>query len=116
MKLIFKLFIILFTLFGSSQSLLAQGNNYVSIVAKPGDGIYQLMRKYNLSVDDCNLNQFCKLNKISQDAQLLSGKKYFLPISIHKFDGKNIRSSIGNKDITLAKEIESFNLLLSKKN
>ena len=49
-------------------------------------------------------------------AELLKNNKYKLPITIHSFDGKSIRSSIGIKDYELAKQIEIYNLSVVKSN
>jgi N-acetylmuramoyl-L-alanine amidase len=90
--------------------------DYFSVVAKKGDGIYSLLRKYNLMENTCNLNQFLIANNLKPNAPLLIGKEYYLPILIYKYNGKSIRSSIGNNDLDKAKRIQAFNELMLRNN
>lgn len=77
--------------------------------ALPGDGVYSLLRRYNLDRNSCNHQQFYKINRLKNDAQLKVGKNYFLPILIYPYNGKTIRSSIGIDDWETAKNIELYN-------
>ena len=77
--------------------------------ALPGDGVYSLLRRYGLDLHACNHSKFYEINDLKNGSQLKIGRTYSLPILVHEFDGKTIRSSIGKEDWTLAKNIESYN-------
>ncbi len=82
--------------------------------ALPGDGVFSILRRYNLDRNSCNHDQFYKINKLKSGAQLKVGKTYFLPILIYSFNGKTIRSSIGIDDWNVAKSIEDYNNVMFK--
>lgn len=77
--------------------------------------IQQALKSYYLDEYECNYQQFLKINKLTQAITLSANKIYNLPILVYSFNGKNIRSSIGNSDLTIAKNIESYNTDLLKK-
>ena len=77
--------------------------------ALPGDGVFSLLRRYNLDRNSCNVSKFYALNDLKNGSQLKVGQDYTLPIFIYNFDGKTIRSSIGIKDWQTAKTIENYN-------
>lgn len=87
-------------------------SDYFSVTAQKGDGIYPLLRKYHLMEENSNLQQFLKANNLKSNSQLLVGKEYYLPILIYKYNGKSIRSSIGNNDLDKAKRIQAYNELM----
>lgn len=82
--------------------------------ALPGDGVYSLLRRYNLDRNSCNISKFYALNDLKKGTSLKVGQAYSLPIFIYKFDGKTIRSSVGLKDWETAKSIETYNELMLK--
>lgn len=82
---------------------------YMQITAQRGDGIYALLRRYELDQHSCNFSQFYKLNKLKKNAPLIEGKTYFLPIMQYTFNGKTIRSTIGTEDWDLAVSIQEYN-------
>ncbi|MFD2244720.1 N-acetylmuramoyl-L-alanine amidase family protein [Pontibacter ruber] len=73
-KLLLFLFLIVSTLQAYSQS------NYLHVIAKPGDGIYTLLRRHGLNPSE-HLKHFLELNqdKIGDNNSLVVGKKYLLP-------------------------------------
>ncbi|MBK9012961.1 MAG: N-acetylmuramoyl-L-alanine amidase [Saprospiraceae bacterium] len=77
--------------------------------ALPGDGVYSLLRRYNLDRNSCNISKFYAINDLKNGAILKVGTAYWLPIFIYAFDGKTIRTSVGIKDWQTAKTIETFN-------
>lgn len=77
--------------------------------ALPGDGVYSLLRRYDLDRNSCNLSKFYALNDLKNGTSLKVGTTYSLPIYIYPFDGKTIRTSVGIKDWETAKSIESYN-------
>jgi N-acetylmuramoyl-L-alanine amidase len=82
---------------------------YLQITANAGDGIYSLMRRYQLDQYSCNFQKFYQLNDVKRNAPLREGKKYYLPIFIYSFNGQNIRSSIGVDNWDLAIGIQKYN-------
>ncbi|MBR9922857.1 MAG: N-acetylmuramoyl-L-alanine amidase [Bacteroidetes bacterium] len=87
----------------------AEGIRYHQVPALPGDGVYSLLRRYQLEDYPCNHEEFYRLNDINPNAGLMVGRYYYLPIMLYEFNGKTIRSSIGITDYPLAKEIETYN-------
>ncbi|MCU0347762.1 MAG: N-acetylmuramoyl-L-alanine amidase [Saprospiraceae bacterium] len=77
--------------------------------ALPGDGVYSLLRRYNLDRNSCNISKFYALNDLKNGTSLKVGSTYSLPILIYDFDGKTIRGSVGIKDWETAKQIETYN-------
>ncbi len=82
---------------------------FFKVKALPGDGVYSLLRRYELAEYSCNHQQFYALNKLKKGAALLANTEYLLPIQVYTFNGKTIRSTIGIDDYPLAKQIEAYN-------
>src|SRR5690606_21101748 len=82
---------------------------------QPGDGIYSILRRYDLDQYSCNFDQFYKLNSLKRNARLLAGKSYQLPIQVYQFNGKTIRSTIGIEDWNLAVAIQTYNEVMLEK-
>lgn len=108
-KFYFKLLIFSLCLFWSS-SIFAQ--DVVTTVAKKGNGVIDLLKRYNLSPNIKNIEYFQKINSNSFDKNggLLLGNTYTLPINVVKFDGKTIRSTLNISDYETAKRIENYNI------
>ncbi len=85
-----------------------QAADYYRTAAKNGDGPYSLLKRY-LLYNDCNLEEFYKINKLEGHSQILAGVKYNLPVYIIKYNGQSIRSTLGIKDYDKAKRIEKYN-------
>lgn len=99
----------IFFLFLLNNSVLFAKPIYVTAKAKEGDGVYALLRRFSLDEYDCNIDQFYTLNSLSEDDPLMENKLYRIPILIFTYDGKSIRSTIENSDLSLAKRIEDYN-------
>jgi len=82
------------------------------VPALPGDGVYSLLRRYQLDQYSCNHDQFYRLNHLKKNSSLKVGKYYFIPVLLYPYNGKTIRSSIGKDDWTLAKNIQAYNELM----
>lgn len=78
--------------------------------------IEEVLKTHLLDEYDCNKQQFLQINQLTKAVPLNKNKIYNLPVLIYNYNGKNIRSSIGIKDINPAKLIESYNTDLYKKN
>ncbi len=106
---------ILIALFVVSPLFLFAAEKYLQVVAHDGDGVYSLLRKYELEQHYCNHKKFYALNDLQEDAHLKTGKSYFLPILLYKYNGRTIRSTIGVNNWALAKKIEAYNGEMLKK-
>lgn len=82
---------------------------YFKVTAEHGDGIFSLLRRYELLEPSCNLDFFLQENKLTINDPLISGKKYVLPVLIYNYNGQSIRSSIGDQDWDKAVRIKSYN-------
>jgi N-acetylmuramoyl-L-alanine amidase len=91
-----------------------KAKTYLKVKAIKGQGIYGLLRSYNLLEKPGNLELFYKINGLDKDATLVKNQEYKLPVTVHSFDGKSIRSSIGTSDLDKARQIEKYNKELKK--
>lgn len=103
--------IILLVIFPNSMKC-----EYLSVKCKPGDGITILLKKYYLPITDFYINEFKDINKgkYKSNGELYLGVSYNLPIKIFNFDGNTIRSSTDINSYDYAKQIENYNLKLSR--
>jgi N-acetylmuramoyl-L-alanine amidase len=102
----FKLILILYF------SFLAEGECsevFVTVQAEKGDGIYGILRRYQLDKNKCNFDKFLELNQLKKDAGLVAGKIYLVPVKIVPYNGLNIRSSVGIEDWETAIDIQQYN-------
>jgi len=90
-------------------SLSAFETYYYTTKAKRGDGIYSLLRRYDLNDHNCNRQRFLELNKLSIKDKLKTGRSYQLPILIYSYNGKSIRSTIGIDNFDQALRIKAYN-------
>ena len=90
---------------------------YLEIKPLKGEGIYSLLKKYELPLDSSYFNKFIELNpnKISKNYKLFANYSYKLPILIYKYNGKNIRTTTGIDNYELAQEIQKWNKKLTDK-
>ena len=111
MRLI-KLFIIFICLYSSNVTA-----QQLTVVAKKGNGVMELLRQYKLVGSLKNIDYFQKLNanNFDKNGGLLLNETYIIPVSIIKFDGHTIRSSL-KIDYELAKKIEDYNILVQNTN
>ncbi len=89
---------------------------YVSITPKEGDGIYSILRRYQLLESKCNVEEFYSINKLSKKSKIYTDRKYKLPLFIYEYNSKSIRSTIGDNNWDKAVRIKKYNeFLFSKK-
>ena len=74
-----------------------------------GDGIYSLLRRYELVDHGCNITEFRKLNYLNPNSKLLVGRQYRLPIEVLRYDGESIRSSTRDQNWDRAVAIKAYN-------
>ncbi|MBK9719872.1 MAG: N-acetylmuramoyl-L-alanine amidase [Saprospiraceae bacterium] len=98
-----------FSLWLFSLTAQKQKTSYIEVAAQKGQGVFALLRSYQLLGQSSNIDLFYEINGLQKNTPLTKGKKYYLPLVQIEFDKKSIRSSTKIKDYDLAKEIESYN-------
>ncbi len=93
--------------------LWATSSTYLETTARPGDGVYSLLRLYHINTP-CNVSYFYHINKLKNGQGLNAERKYKLPIFIYTYDGKSIRTTIGISDRPLAERIQQYNEFVDK--
>ena len=111
----FRSFHLILTLVIGSISATHAADAFHEVKAESGDGIYSLLRRYQLDNYACNFEKFYELNQIKPNTALRIGKTYQLPILIYPFNGKTIRSSIGIDDYDRALRIQHYNEAMYQK-
>ena len=89
--------------------------SFHQVKAQDGDGVYSLLRRYNLDVYRCNFSKFYALNDLRKSATLVKGRSYYLPIFVYRYDGKSIRTTLGISDWDQAVRIQTYNNELVEK-
>lgn len=102
---------IIFSLIIASIAIPVFGNApyFHEVSPKKGEGIFALMRKYDLNIHPCNLQKFLELNELTKNSNLHTHKKYKLPIYIYTYNGKSIRSTINDFNMEKALRIKKYN-------
>ncbi|HQV66470.1 MAG TPA: N-acetylmuramoyl-L-alanine amidase [Saprospiraceae bacterium] len=108
-----RLMLVLFTLCLCSVTYAGEKNHAVAKVRK-GENLEVLLKRYLLTPHHCNIETFCDLNNLKSKNKIIAGKVYKLPLLIIRYNGKNIRSSTGISDLSLAKRVEKLNADLLK--
>lgn len=101
-------FIFLISFSGISQ-------DYYKVKAAKGDGIFSLLRRYNVINDKCNLDHFLDINNLKRNSKLKIGNLYKMPILIYIYNKKSIRSTIGINNLEKALRIKKYNEDILKK-
>jgi len=101
--------IIIFSLiFISFQTLPAQDIIYLTSQVNAGEGAWSLLERYGLERNNETINRFKQLNELT-DLTLHRDKSYKLPIRVYSYNGKSIRTTIGNNDYDYAVSIQKYN-------
>ncbi len=84
---------------------------YVTVKPLRSDGVYSLLRRYQLQPNNAAVERFWQINAdmAKRGKYLHLDQEYKLPIYIVYYDGVSIRSSIGMRDLQLAKRIQAYN-------
>jgi N-acetylmuramoyl-L-alanine amidase len=109
-RILVCLFLLIFT-----ADLSANTPYFHDVKPEKGEGIYALLRKYDLMIHPCNKGKFLELNNLTEKSVLLSHKSYKLPIYIYTYNGKSIRSTIGIDNWEKAVRIKKYNENIHKK-
>ncbi len=107
-KLFGALMLLIFTISMASAQDMAQPN-LLTTKAKSGDGIFTLLKRFHLNDQQCAIDSFLSLNQLKISDYLIKDRSYQLPILIHDFDGKSIRSTLGMNDWDRAVAIQQYN-------
>ncbi|NOZ34830.1 MAG: N-acetylmuramoyl-L-alanine amidase [Chlorobi bacterium] len=97
-------------------SAYAQNPYYLKKIPLKGEGTYAFLRRFHLDDNSCNLKKFLELNNLEKTDNLFFDKEYKLPILIYAYNGKSIRSTIGNNNYDLALQIQKYNELILSEN
>jgi len=92
------------------NSYLLADVEYITIKANKGVGIYSFLGKYMLKRNKVAITKFKEINNLKKSIRL--GKTYKVPVKITKFNGVNIRTSIGITDYDEALEIQHYNEMM----
>ncbi len=106
----FVLFLRIFIVFLFWASLVFC-QDLVQVKPQKGEGIYSLLRRYQLPANNEYVQKFKEINQLllNNGAELVIGQHYKMPIARYVFDGKTIRSTLGYNDYQHAKDIEKYN-------
>lgn len=93
------------------SNIYCSAQEYLTVNPKSGDGIYSLLRRYEVPATNTQFNNFLKLNveNLGKNNSLIKNQLYFLPIKVYRYNGKSIRSTIGINDWDYAVSIQKFN-------
>ena len=108
-----KIKYVLFFILLGSFNLKSQN---VKAKPEPGDGIERFLSRYNLYQFSSNRDSFLKINNLSSTDFLKMGEDYLLPIKYYSYNGKSIRTSIGDNDYEKALRIKAYNEILEEQN
>ncbi|MBK8626094.1 MAG: N-acetylmuramoyl-L-alanine amidase [Saprospiraceae bacterium] len=92
----------------------AGGSTHAVAKVKQGENAEKLLKRHLLTPHNCNLESFRTINGLKSYNKIIAGKIYKLPLMIVPYNGKNIRTSTGINDLSLAKKIEKLNSDLLK--
>lgn len=94
-----------------SEEMYSQASDRVTTSPQKGDGAINILHRFDIPADEENLSMFQELNqgKFTKNGGLIIGRKYMLPITIYKYNGTSIRSTIGNPDWDNAVRIQKYN-------
>lgn len=101
-----RLFVLLFIILNTS---LIWSQDYVNVVARPGEDVQSLLSWYKLHEYQCNFDKFYEINNIKPNTQLKHNTVYKLPILLYRYNGKSIRTTISDEDINKALRIKAYN-------
>ena len=102
-------YLLSFFLLFSGLSLNVSDQPYVKAIARPGDSPISLLSWYGVNEPECNVDLFYKINKLRKEDGLIANQPYMLPIFLYIYNGKSIRTTIGNNNLEKAERIQDYN-------
>ncbi len=90
---------------------LCHAQTYIKAYPQKGEGIYAMLRRYRLPTTAAYVNKFRELNAdiLGANDELNLEFLYAMPIQTFRFNGVNIRTTLGISDYQLAKRIQNYN-------
>lgn len=101
---IWTFFILLLTNF----QIFGQQGEYLSATLDPGEGAYAFLERHGLDRSTANIESFKKINQLDK-LTLYKNTPYKIPIKVYAYNGKSIRSTLGNNDYDYAVKIQKYN-------
>ncbi|GEM_PF-22945 len=97
-----------------SENKLTENVSYLEVIAKKGDGIANLLKRFNLEQDKLQMNLFKELNikSLGKANQVYADQKYKLPILVYKKGTKKKLSKANDFEL---RDLELFNRKLEAK-
>ncbi len=94
--------------FGSSPIVSDAPSDFI-VKAKRGDGVFSLLRRFQITNNTCNRERFYELNNMKESDALHIDRDYKLPVKIYDYNGRSIRSTLNIKDWDQAVAIKEYN-------
>ncbi len=94
----------------------ATTQSYVNARPQRGDGIYAMLRRYQLPPTPQYVEKFKELNAdvLGNSNELHLEFYYHIPIMRYRYDGVTIRSTLGINDYQTAKKLQTYNEALQR--
>lgn len=92
----------------TSFILFAQKGEYMTSTLLPGEGAYAFLERHGLDRSSENIERFKEINGLS-DLNLRKDIAYKLPVKVYTYNGKSIRTTIGNNDYDYAVRVQKWN-------
>lgn len=107
----YKYLLLISIIIAFSLQVSAKSERWLTVKPKNGDGMSNLLARYNLDENSFNVKEFIALNKsrVKKKGKLLKGFDYKLPVKIVKYNGKSIRTTLGINSSETAQAIERYN-------
>ncbi len=87
----------------------APPEEYLKVIAQPGDDVPTLLQRYALDGYDCNVTAFFKINNLKEDYRLKAKMAYKIPVMVVTYNGKSIRTTLQIDDWQTAIRIDAYN-------
>lgn len=96
------------------ENKLTENVSYLEVIAKKGDGIANLLKRYNLEQDKLQMDLFKELNSksLGKANQVYAEQKYKLPILVYK---KGTKKRLSKENGFELRDLELFNRKLEAK-
>lgn len=96
------------------SSSLVHAQQYVETSLRAGEGMIELFRRYHLPNTSAMQQKFRALNNMSSASIMARDRRYRLPISRYRYNGKSIRSTLKIQSYLRAERIANYNHVLRR--
>ena len=93
----------------ASAKIKTPANEYLRVLAQPGDDVPTLLQRYALDGYECNITEFFRINGLKEDYRLKAKVAYKIPVLVVPYNGKSIRSTLQIDDWQTAIRIDTYN-------